>query len=344
MKLPGMALAGALARELAPLYLISGDEPLLVEEALDAVRASARQRGFSERDSYVVDKHFDFDALFANSGTLSLFASQRLLELRFASTPNREAQAALTEQAERLGSDTVLVITLPKLDRKEADAKWLQALEQRGVHATVSSIGVAELPAWLQQRLRAAGLQAAPDALALLVQLCEGNLLAAHQLITQLQLLYPNATLALEHIQLVAADNARYNLFELIDTALRGDAARCLRMLHGLQHEDAQGNLRSVFGLLHRDVRALVNLAHLKARGQRVTDAWKEVGVFSSRLPAFERVATRLGIGGCQAQLQRVGMLDQQIKGVADGEPWLTLEQILLSLCHSSQAQKDVPA
>jgi DNA polymerase III subunit delta len=339
MKLSGSALAGALARELAPLYLISGDEPLLVEEALDAIRAAARQRGFTERESHVVDKSFDFDALFANTGTLSLFASQRLLELRFSGNPNREAQAALQEQAERLGSDTVLLITLPKLDRKEAEAKWLQALEQRGNHVTIASVGAAEMANWLQQRLQAATLSAEPEGLTLLVQLCEGNLLAAHQLITQLQLLYPGSKLNAEQISAVAADNARYNLFELVDTALRGDGQRCLRMLHGLAHEDAQGNLRSLFGLLHRDIRALVNVAQIKARGQRIGDAWKEVGVFSSRLPAFERAAARLGVRGCQLQLQQVAVLDQQIKGVSHGEPWLTLERILLSL-----AAVDVPA
>ncbi|NQD36628.1 DNA polymerase III subunit delta [Permianibacter sp. IMCC34836] len=332
MKIAGPALTAALERELAPLYLLSGDEPLLIEEALDAIRQAARARGFSERESHVVDKSFDFDALFANTGTLSLFASQRLLELRFTGNPNREAQAALNEQAERLGSDTVLVITLPKLDRKEAEAKWLQALEQRGSHVTIASVGSAEISSWLQQRLRAAGLQAEPDALALLVQLCEGNLLAAHQLISQLVLLFPGAKLTAEQISSVAADNARYNLFELMDTALRGDGNRCLRMLHGLRHEDEQGNLRGLFGLLHRDIRALVNVAHIKARGQRIGDAWKEVGVFSSRLPLFERVAARLGVQGCQQQMQRVAQLDQQIKGVAKGEPWLLLEAVLMSL------------
>lgn len=332
MRLPGTALAGALARELAPLYLLSGDEPLLVEEALDAVRTAARARGFSERDSQVIERGFNFDQLFANAGTLSLFASQRLLELRFNGVPAREAQTALTELTGQLGSDTLLVVVLPKLDRREAEAKWLSALEQRGVLVTVTTISSQELPNWLQQRLRAAELQAAPDALALLAQLCEGNLLAAHQLISQLHLLYPGQTLSAEHIRAVAADNARYNLFELIDTALRGDSARCLRMLHGLRHEDAQGNLRGVFGLLHRDIRALVNVAQLKARGQRIGDAWKEVGVFSSRLPPFERAAQRLGVHGAQQLLQQVAGLDQQLKGVSKGDPWLTLEALLLAL------------
>lgn len=341
MRLAGTALASALERQLAPLYLLSGDEPLLVEEALDAIRAAARARGYSERESHVVDKAFDFDALFASTGTLSLFASQRLLELRFSSTPNREAQAALQEHAARLGDDTLLVVSLPKLDRKELEAKWLQALESRGCLVTLASVGIQELPNWLQQRLRSAGLQASPEALALLVQLCEGNLLAAHQLISQLQLIYPASTLSFEQVQSVAADNARYNQFELIDTALKGDGSRCLRMLHGLQHEDSQGNIRSLFGLLHRDVRALVNVAHLKARGQRIGDAWKEVGIFSSRLPAFERAAQRLGVRGCQQLLVAVGMLDRQLKGVAAGDAWLTLEQVLLQL---AAVPVDVPA
>lgn len=332
MKLAGAALTDALARELAPLYLISGDEPLLVEEALDAVRGAARQRGFAERESHIVDKQFNFDALFASSGNLSLFSSQRLLELRFSSNPNRDAQTALAEQAARLANDTVLVITLPKLERKEAEAKWLQALEQRGVHVTVASIAVGEMAAWLQQRLRQAGLQATPAAIVLLVQLCEGNLLAAHQLISQLQLLYPASTIDVEQLNEVAADSARYNLFELIDTALRGDGARCLRMLQGLRHDDEQGSLRSLFGLLHRDVRALVNLAQLKSRGQRVADPWRDVGVFSSRLPAFERAAQRLGLQGCQHLLQDVARLDQQIKGVSRDDPWLSLSTVLLRL------------
>lgn len=325
-------MPAALQRELAPVYLISGDEPLLVEEALDAIRSAARQRGFVERDSHIVDRNFDFDGLFADTGTLSLFARQRLLELRFSANPNREAQAALQEQAARLGADTLLVVTLPKLDRKEAEAKWLQALEQRACHVTVANVGVQELSGWLQQRLRAASLQATPDALSLLCQLCEGNLLAAHQLISQLQLLFPGQTLEIGDIQAVAADNARYNQFDLLDTALKGDAVRALRMLHGLQHEDSNAHIRSLFGLLHRDIRALCTLAHRSARGQRVTDAWKELGIFSSRLPLFERTAKRLGLAGCQQLLRAVSELDRQLKGVAAGDPWLALERIVLTL------------
>jgi len=332
MRLAGPALAAALEREFAPLYLISGDEPLLIEEALDQIRAAARGRGFSERASHVVDRQFDFDALFVNTGTLSLFASLQLLELRCVASPNKEAQTALIELASQLGSDTVLVITLPKRDRKDAEAAWLQTLEKTGVHVAIASVASHEISPWLQQRLRAASLQAEPEALAQLALLCEGNLLAAQQLISQLQLLYPASRLSSEQVLSVAADSARYNLFELLDTALRGDGARCLRMLHGLRHEDEQGNLRSLFGLVHRDIRALVNVGHIKSKGQRIGDAWKEVGVFSSRLPAFERVAARLGVQGCQALQQRVAQLDQQIKGVAKGDPWLTLEAVLLTL------------
>ncbi len=332
MKINGSALNGALERDLLPCYLLSGDEPLLIEEALDLIRTAARSRGFGERESHVVDKNFDFDALFADTGTLSLFARQRLLELRFSGSPNREAQAALIEQAGRFADDTVLVVAVPKLDRKDQDARWVQALEQRGAQVTLPAIGLNELPSWLQQRLKARSLTAEADAMALLVQCCEGNLLAAHQLIEQLHLLFPGATLSAAQVATVAADNARYNLFELVDTALRGDAGRSLRMAQALRHDDEQGNLRALLGALNRDIRSLNAIAARQARGQPIGDPWKDVGVFSSRLPVFERVARRLGVAGAQQQTRQLTLLDQQVKGVARGDAWLTLEAILLTL------------
>ncbi|MEZ5565568.1 MAG: DNA polymerase III subunit delta [Gammaproteobacteria bacterium] len=225
--------------ELAPIYLISGDEPLLVNEALDALRTAALGSGRSERESQIVDRSFSWDKVVASLASLSLFSAGKLVEIRLNSpTPGDEGSRFLRQLASRPMDGNVVAIVTPGLTRKIADSAWAKALAAAGVWVETRPPSLTNLPRWMAARLRAAGLGCAPEGLELLAGRVEGNLLAAQQEIDKLALLYPAGTnLTAEQLRSAVADGARYDVFQLGDAALAGDAERAVRVLAGLRDE-----------------------------------------------------------------------------------------------------------
>ena len=256
MKLRFEQLSEHLQQGLRPIYLLSGDEPLQLGEAADAIRAQARAQGFAEREVMHVEAGFDWNALAAASDTLSLFAEQRLIDLRLPSgKPGKEGGAALAEYAANPPQDTVLLITSGKLDKNAAKAKWYKALDSAGVTLQVWPVEANQLPRWVGQRMRARGLSASPEAAQLLAERVEGNLLAAAQEIEKLLLLYGESSVDAEMVEQGVADSARYDIFELVDTALLGDAPRVARIMEGLHGEGVEPIL--ILWALVREIRAL---------------------------------------------------------------------------------------
>ncbi|MBT8087894.1 MAG: DNA polymerase III subunit delta, partial [Gammaproteobacteria bacterium] len=191
MKIQANQLTAHLKKSLAPCYLVTGDEHLLVDEALDAIRASARERGFSMRELHVATTGFDWNYLAASTGNMSLFAEQRVIELRLPTgKPGREGSRAIVELVEQCGSDTLFIVTAPKLDRSGVASAWAKAIDKKGVTLTIRPISVRELPGWIANRMRSAGLQPERDAVTLIADRVEGNLLAARQEIEKLRLLH----------------------------------------------------------------------------------------------------------------------------------------------------------
>jgi DNA polymerase-3 subunit delta len=268
MKLAPAQLAKHLQGSLAPVYVISGDDPLLCQEAADAIRSAARQQGFDERQVFSADANFDWGTLLQAGASMSLFAEKRLLELRLPSgKPGDKGAAALIEYCSRPAEDTLLLISLPKLDGSAQKTKWGKALVegQDTQFIQIWPVDAAQLPQWIRQRLSQAGLSAQQDAVELIAARVEGNLLAAAQEIEKLKLMAEGGQITVETVQAAVADSARFDVFGLVDAVLNGEAAHALRMLEGLRGEGVEPPV--ILWALARELRLLANLSLQYSQG-----------------------------------------------------------------------------
>ena len=240
MQLRPEQLATHLQKPLAPLYVLHGDEPLLVIEAGDAIRACARKQGYGEREVIVASANFRWDDLFLSAGNLSLFGGNKLVDLRIPSgKPGREGSEALQRYAKSVGSGVVTLITLPELDWQAKKAAWVTALGNAGVMIECNAPALGQLPVWIAARLKRQEQSAERSALDFMANHVEGNLLAAHQEIQKLGLLYPPGELSLAQCEAAVLNVARYDISDLRDAVKARDAARTARTLEGLKAEDA---------------------------------------------------------------------------------------------------------
>ncbi len=323
-------LAAQLQQSLAPVYFIHGDETLLVNECADAVRAAARAQGYSDREVFSVAAGFDWNAPLAASDSLSLFAERRILELRIPSgKPGKDGSEFLRNYAERPAEDTLLLITSGKLEASARRSKWVQALDQAGVAVAVWPVEAAQLPAWLERRLRSHGLRASGEALELIAGRVEGNLLAAAQEVEKLYLLHGAGELDADTVADLVADSARYDVFGLVDTALAGDAAHAQRMLSGLRGEGVEPVL--VLWALAREIRTLTAMAR-ELQGSSLSQVLASHRVWDKRKPQVSAALQRIRGRQWWQLLQRCAHLDCVIKGRAAGSAWDELLQLTLSL------------
>ena len=288
-------LAAHLDKPLAPLYLLHGDEPLLVIEAADAIRAAARKQGFEEREVIVVGNSFKWDDLFMAAGNLSLFGGSKLVDLRIPSgKPGREGSEALQRYIGTLGPGIVTLITLPELDWQAKKAAWVTALSNAGVAIECNAPPLARLPQWIAERLARQQQSAPRAALEFIAAHVEGNLLAAHQEIQKLGLLYPAGEIALEQIESAVLNVARYDISDLREALKNRDTLRAARTLEGLKGEDAAPPLvlwalateaRAVTAMSVR-VRALLHAAKIDRmiKGIARGDVWDEFLQLALRL------------------------------------------------------------
>ncbi len=321
MKLPVNQLSSHLKKSLAPCYLVTGDEHLLVAEALDDIRDSARARGFGTRELHVATTGFDWDKLAASSENLSLFAEQRIIELRLPTgKPGRAGGQAIIELAERSGAETLFIVTAPKLDRSAAASKWAKTLERLGVSLTVWPVGLRELPGWIANRMRGAGLQPEPDVVALIADRVEGNLLAAGQEIEKLRLLLGEGPVTLEDVSNAVANSSRYDVYKLTDAALAGDAARAVRILGGLRAEGVEPVI--VMWALTRELRTLSTLDDAVRQGDNLGAAMQRSGVWRNRQGLVRSCMGRHQHGAFHRMLKATGRADAAAKGQRVGDPW----------------------
>ena len=277
MKIFPDKLEATLKKGLLPIYFFSGDEPLQLGEAADAVRRHAREQGYTEREVMHVDKGFDWNELLMASNSMSLFAEKRVIDLRLPSgKPGKDGGAALVEYAGRPPEDTVLLISSGKVDKRSQSAKWYTALDKVGATLQVWPVETADMPRWLDQRLRSRGLQTEKDAVRVIADRVEGNLLAAAQEVDKLVLLNGTGALSLEQVESAVADSARFDVFGLVDAALEGDAPRLTRMLDGLRGEGVEPIL--VLWALARELRSLADMAAQNESGKGSEVVWAGLG------------------------------------------------------------------
>ena len=262
MQLRPEQLSVHLEKPLQGLYLLHGDEPLLVIEAGDAIRAAARKQGYDEREVIVAGANFRWDELFLSAGNLSLFGGNKLVDLRIPSgKPGREGGEALQRYAQTLGAGIVTLITLPELDWQAKKTAWVYALANAGVMIECNAPGLGQLPQWIAGRLKRQGQGASRDALEFMASHVEGNLLAAHQEIQKLGLLYPEGELTLAQCEAAVLNVARYDISDLRDAIKARDSVRAARTLEGLKAEDAAMPL--VLWALATEARATMQRAAL---------------------------------------------------------------------------------
>jgi DNA polymerase-3 subunit delta len=316
------------------MYLVSGDEPLLVGEAADAIRAAARAAGYADRSVFFIDRSFAWDELRHASQSLSLFAERRLFELRMPSgKPDKGAQQ-LAELAERPPPDVVCLVVTDKLDKKAGEAPWVRAVEKQGVWVPVWPVETAALPGWLRTRAKQLRVEIEPAAAQLIVDRVEGNLLAAKQELEKLSLLADGQPISAELVLRSVGDSARYDVFQLAEAAAAGDGARALRVLLGLKSEGVEPTL--ILWALVREVRGLWQ-ARERSR-LRSSDRGSGWNLAATPSP---RALSRLKTLPLARLLRQAGHTDRVIKGLAAGDPWSVLTGLTGSLAGTLQATAD---
>lgn len=320
-----------LKQGLAPIYLLTGDEPLQLGEAADAIRKQARAEGYSGRDILDAGKNFDWNELGAEANSLSLFAERRILDLRLASAAiGKGGSQALVDYAERPPTDTLLLITCPKLDRSQQNSKWVKTLDQTGVMLQIWPIDGPRLQPWIERRLRQHGLIPEPEVVPMLAERVEGNLLAAAQEIDKLLLLNGPGVISPAQLTEAVADSARFDVFGLVDNALLGQPARVVRMLNGLRAEGVPPAV--VLWALAREIRQLASMAFDMEKGSSADQVIASHRVWNQRKTIVRQGLTRLRRRRWQQLLATCARTDRTIKGQEKGDPWELLRTITLAM------------
>ena len=330
MQLRPAQLAAHLAKGLQPLYVVHGDETLLALEAADAIRAVARAAGF-QREIFVAEPGFKWDAFAAAQRNLGLFGERRLVDLALTSgKPGAEGARVLQDCAANPSPDTVTLITMGRLDRAAQGAAWFAALESTGVSIAVYPVERDELPRWLAERLARQRQQVGAETLQFLADATEGNLLAAKQELDKLALLQPEGELEHEAVLRAVADVARFDVFRLSEAWLAGEPARVLRILAAL--ESAGEGVPLIVWQLGEDLHTLAAVLAQAAAGTPIAAAVRERRVWGKRQAAMERAARRLDPGRLPGLITRLARLDALAKGIGKGSVWDELSDLALAL------------
>lgn len=324
-------LEAALQKTLAPVYLIAGSEPLIVEECRDAVLAAAERRGYAERTVFVADARFDWALLDGAAAEQSLFAARRLIDLRIPTgKPGTEGGAWLTDWAERPDPERLLVVTCNGWDSAARKSKWANALAAAGVLVEAWPVRPEGLPEWIGSRMRARGLIADAEAVTLLAELVEGNLLAARQEIDKLALLHPNGAVTAEQVREAVGNNARFDAFRLGECLFVGRIGEALRVADGLRRTGVP--IQAVAGALYFQLAQLDAVRDAIAHGEGEQQAFGRHRVMKMNQPAMQRALLTIDAQRLGHAFSALSRIDCQGKGQDAGDPWHTLDQMIVEL------------
>ena len=325
-----------LAKGLGPLYVLHGDEALLSIEAADTIRSAARKAGFSEREVLQNNSRgFKWNTLLESSQNRSLFGDRKLIELRVPTgKPGREGAQALVQYAKSLGPDILTIVTLPRLEREAKNSAWFSALESAGISVEIPTIDRVALPRWIDSRLARQQQTAPAVALEFIADRVEGNLLAAHQEIQKLGLLFPTGELSLAAVQDAVVNVARYDVFKLREALLSGDGARVTRMVDGLRAEGE--SVVFVQWALTEEIRTLLQVCNAVRVGRPLPSALREMRVWGPRERLYEPALRRLDRGTLVRALARAADIDKIAKGLrvkaSSGDAWSEIGRLVLML------------
>jgi len=331
VKLNPSQLEKHLKGELSPVYLVSGDEPLLVDEALMKLRTAAISQGYTERQTHIVERGFDWDEFAASLQTMSLFAERRLAELRLPTgKPGTEGARYFASLLEQAPPDTIIIVVTPALTGSAQKTKWVSNLTKAGSWLPLYAPDHRDLPRWLAGRLKAAGLSADQEALQLLCAQIEGNLLAAKQEIDKLVLLAEGGRVDVDTVRKSVADGARFDVFQLTDAALAGQGARAARILYSLEREGIAAPL--VLWSLVREITVVSDVILRMAGGQSAGAAMAQAGVWRNRQNLISHAVRGRKAAHAHRLMSSAGQADLIVKGAKYGQPWNALLELTMTL------------
>lgn len=326
---PGQ-LAGILQRGLAPVYLVGGEEPLLLLECCDLIRQAARAKGFVERELLHADANSDWSEL-RQAATPSLFSSRKIIDLRLRTgKPGTDGTKALEEWAASPDPDLLLLVSCEQWDKRSRTSKWAAGLARAGVQIDIWPITAQEMPRWLEQRMRQHGMQPEPEVLQILADRLEGNLLAARQEIDRLALFKGASRVTLGDVMEVVADSSRFGAFTLVEHMLTGNLRDGLRVAAGLQRMDTP--LPMLLGALLKELRVVEAYALAMRSGENETVVFRRLNVWPNRQNTVRAGSRRVGTGQIGAAFKMLSLIDRQSKGQAAGDPWQSIDTLVLQL------------
>lgn len=331
-------LPAQLARSLAPVYLIAGNEPLLVQECRDQVIHAAQAVGFAERTVHEATGRFDWDQLAADSGAPSLFSSRKILDVRLPTgKPGNDGSDALVKLAAAADPDVLLLVSAGDWNMAMRKLKWVTVLAEKGVLVEIWPVKPGQLPDWIRQRMSRAGLNPEPTAVALLAELVEGNLLAAQQEIDKLLLLDHGARVTAADVERAVANNARFDAFRLVECVLQGQLDECLRVAAGLQRTGVA--IQLVAGAIYRELSLADSARSAIGAGESEAAVFGRLRIWPARQAPVRRALRRLSARQFGDSFRALGLIDRQSKGRAEGDAWQTLDRLLWFLCEPATAR-----
>lgn len=330
MKLTLNQLSTHLKQKLAPIYLVSGDEILLVQEAADAILKAAKGAGYHECIRFTVDAQFDWSLFREASISDSLFSDRQCIQLRLTSAKLSEAgKNILAAYLQKPSSDKCLLLIADKLDAAVQKTAWFKLLNNAGVFLPIWPLQPAQLPDWIKQRLHQVGLSADTASIHLIAELTEGNLLSTAQMIEKLSLLY-QGRVTFKQIREMSADSARYNVFDLVDKMLQGEVDAILRVLRILQEEDVEPTL--ILWAITRELRELIQHMNALRQGQTLSQVLSGQRIWENRKPWIARTLRAHSEKSLYDALQSAARVDLLIKGMESGSVWMELTDLTLAV------------
>jgi DNA polymerase-3 subunit delta len=331
LKVPFRQLDSHLNRNLAKVYLVAGDEPLLVDEALEQIRAAAMRTGFTSRELHTAERSFKWVDLLAGADNLSLFATRKIVEIRLAAPkPGDEGAETIAALCERNDPDTLVIVAVGEKLGQASRTAWVKAVEQHGVVVEIWPIERGELPRWIQQRAAAQKLKLTPAAAQSLAERVEGNLLAADQEIKRLALTAAGREVDEAEVLEFVANNSRFDVFALADAVLAGESGRTFKILSGLRAEGVHPV--QISWVLNRDISLLARLEYALRHGDNLEGALVRSGVWQRRQPLVRKALAKFKAPRLKALLAEAARVDAALKGVFPAEPWTTLTDLLIAL------------
>ena len=324
-------LTKKLQQSISPVYLVTGDDPLLLMEACDSIRQTAKTHGFIERELYSTDSNFHWDTLIESNSAMSLFAEKKIIEIRIHNgKPGDSGSKAIQEYCAHINDDTLLLLVSPKLDKRTLNSKWCSEIADKGELITVWPVNAQQFPRWIHQRLLHAGIKADEQAIEILCAKVEGNLLAAVQEIEKLKVVADDKNIDAQTMAKLVSNSARYDVFGLVDKALLGDMRSASKMLHGLKSEGTEPLI--VLWALTKEIRTLAAIKEATQEGKSIDAALNAFHVWQNRKQIVKHAYQRMSLDQLYLLMKKLSQTDKTIKGLMAGDSWNLLLDVILSL------------